>query len=338
MIRVLMEAAGNPDVGMGHVLRSIELARHLRETRDVQVSFLCDDDSVCRRKIAEAGFVFANPTENSIDVWLVDRPRLEVDRVAAMTRRRVASLVVALDYFHYDAPCPDLIINLYNHGSRLPGSARIFYAEGFEFAIIRKDLRRFREKRTDGYGLGHARGLLVMFGGSDPQGYTLRTLEAVKDAALVAEGLDVVLGPQFSKAKTVADWVARRKVAVQLHRDPADLPSLMARSALAISNGATTMLELMYLGVPAVVMPQSPEEERFARRAESLGAVRCLELQAAEWTIARALSEIHGSPQLRQRLSDASKAVVDGMGVQRISDRIFHLLRNRRDAPFPIGS
>ena len=338
MVHVLIEVAGGPDIGMGHVVRSIELARHLRCAHGAQVEFLCSDDPISRGKIAEAEFPFADRSLSKVDVWLVDRPMPEPNRVDAMARRRIATVIAALDYFEYEHASPDLIVNLYNHSPHLPDPARTHYAEGFEFAIVRHDLHPLRKEKIEPSRLLDAERLLVMLGGSDPQRHTLLALGAIEESGFLPGTVDVILGPQFGQVEAITDWASRAELAVVLHQDPGDLPVLMDRACLAISSGATTMLELLFLGIPTIVLPATRAEERFARRAETLGAVRCLDFQVRKAGIAKALTEIGGSARTRLRLSTAARSLVDGQGVRRIADLIFWILESQRRVPCLSGS
>lgn len=303
-------------------MRSLELARRFRSIHGADVTFVSAEGTPCGELAAVEGFSVGQGSRH--DVWILDLPPGSQTSSAGFDDRTATTVVAALDYFEYGTPLPDVIVNLFNHGGAPPGPEECLYLEGFRFAIIREAVRVLgREATTEG------RRLLVSFGGSDPRGHTLRTLGVVHELAGTWQGVDVVVGPHFSEfaRRTIAatSWIVPHSGRSCFERE-------VSRAQMVVAGGGTTMLELMFLGSPAVIVPQTVEEERFAAAAAQEGAVIALGKDASIEEIRAAVADVAGSSELRESLSRNGTRLVDGLGGERIVEAVMRVLREKRAA------
>ncbi len=93
-----------------------------------------------------------------------------------------------------------------------------------------------------------------------------------------------------------------------------DLPRLLAGSALAVSRaGGSTLAELAICGVPSILLPYpqaaDDHQRHNAERFVAAGAARLLDFRQVEGrlddALARELTVLAGSPDLRRQMSDA---------------------------------
>jgi UDP-2,4-diacetamido-2,4,6-trideoxy-beta-L-altropyranose hydrolase len=322
MLRVLCWVAGGPRVGMGHVLRSLELARTLESAGLGIAGFVCNDDACSQLAITLAGRSVwkENDTElplDEVDLLLVDRPSGPDERImqarAAHPRLRIA----ALDCFDMEGSRADLLVNLINHHPTLvrPQASQVRYHEGAEYAIIR---REFLAARIPARGIpSRVREVLVTFGGADPGNHTGLVLEALAQEPLKDTTVRIVVGPNFSRAGEV---IARaRALGLETLEKIDRLAPWFARADVAVSGGGTTMLELACTGTPTLVLPQNEAEARFASSLAGLGAVRLGRPTVGATTVRRDLDALLNDQPARQRLSRCALEAVDGLGQQRIA-------------------
>ena len=335
--RLLFKVMGGPVIGMGQVIRSVELARTLPGAGFEVAGFVCNDDACTRAIVAAIGHRVWNDTaefsaalrETNPDVLLLDHPGPH-HPVCVEARTICPDLtLVALDCFEMEHADFDLIINLINHHPTLkaPLSTAVDYHEGPAFAIIRREFAAHRDQPRRPAGTTPK--ILVTFGGSDPMRHTLRVLEAL---ASVMEKLQltVVVGPNFPHRAEVHQRATAAGVTIL--ENVSDMAALMLDADLAISGGGTTMLELATLGIPALIIPQNEPERRFSASIAARGAVRTRPLDIAPPEIRREVLALLDDPAACVRLSATGRQTVDGHGQARIADLILQARARRQTA------
>ncbi len=202
---------------------------------------------------------------------------------------------------------------------------------GVQYALIPEELVLAARNAEKMGGGGQGR-VLVVFGGSDPAGLTspvMRGLLAIESCS----ALDVVLGPLVKAA--VADEVrglaADAGGRAQVHEAPKSLAALFARADVAVSAGGITKYELALFGVPAVLAAVADNQVASCRAMSEAGA--CIYAGEAfgdsavrpEKLVELAV-DMMGHRQMREDLSAAARAMVDGRGAERVAARIAEAL------------
>ncbi len=335
--RLLFKVMGGPIIGMGQVIRSVELARTLPGAGFEITGFVCNDDACTRAIVGATGHRVWNDTtefsaalrETTPDALLMDHPGPHHPVCVEARAIRPDLTLVALDCFEMEHADFDLIINLINHHPtlRAPLSSSVDYHEGPAFAIIRREFAAHRDqpRRPAGAMLK----VLVTFGGSDPMRHTLRVLEALAGDADKLQ-LTVVIGPNFPHRADVQRFAS--VAGVTILENVTDMAALMLDADLAISGGGTTMLELATLGIPALIIPQNKPETRFSASIAARGAVRTLPLDIAPPDLRREVLALLDDPAARARLSATGRQTVDGHGQARIADLILQACARRQTA------
>jgi UDP-2,4-diacetamido-2,4,6-trideoxy-beta-L-altropyranose hydrolase len=320
---------------MGHVIRSLELARELRSQQGAQCLFWCNSDPKARERVHAAEFECvggdaeadeAQPlagllAEREVDCVVLDQPG-ELQELTHQIRARVPrTFLTTLDYFNFDNPDPSLIINLLNHNPHKsrPERSTIRYFEGPEFGILRSGFEPFLKLRKS--APDRAREIVVTFGGSDPNRNMIRVIQALEGRRLEGARFHFVIGPNFTHAQEVAQAASRLSVHAQVHRQPSDYERLVFESDMAISGSGTTIVEMAALGTPLLALPQSPEELRFAQLFERRGSAVCLGLGAevAPQAIWEEIERLSFDVGAREQMSLAGRSIVDGLGRMRVA-------------------
>jgi RimJ/RimL family protein N-acetyltransferase len=97
------------------------------------------------------------------------------------------------------------------------------------------------------------------------------------------------------------------------------MPELMCWADLAVAAAGTTCLELCFCGLPAIVIDAAPNQLATARELQRLGvAVHVPLSQATDSQIAEKIRMLLGNHETLERMSRASKGLVDGRGAERV--------------------
>jgi len=324
---ILIKAMGNSEIGMGHIYRSISLARELE--KEFNVLFCINNNPQVKPLMPEQDMRYFTDRDvksliksKMVDFLLFDQPGDHQELFETLKAHSPRLKIVALDYFNYDNESVDVIINLFNHNLQKsrPDRNSLQYYEGLEYAIIRKEFCPYISQKKKIHE--EVNKVLVTFGGADPEENTNKVLQILKMLEFPRVKIEVILGPLWKGelSKTLPS-----NIRFHYSVSPSLIVNFMAGADLAFCGAGTTMLELLSLGVPTIVLPQNHREERFAFAVEQKGAIKIIKGDAGQEDIS-CICHLFTSCQERERLSHRSKSLVDGQGKKRIKKIIDHLL------------
>lgn len=249
--------------------------------------------------------------------WIVADGYAFGDRWQQAVKAGGRSLVVVDDYGHAERYYADLILNSnisFDHrwyAQRKP-SCRL--ALGTDFALLRREF-------VDWAGAARtipnrATKVLVTLGGSDPDNVTARVLDDLRQITGI-EAVVVVGGGNRHRAvleSLVSDCNARTPW-LRMEIDSSHMPELMAWADVAITAGGSTLWELCFMGLPALMLVLAPNQEPAVRALHATGV--------AQWVtvpdeLGPALRALLPDAERRGRMSVAMRRLVDGRGVNRV--------------------
>lgn len=264
--RIVFVVTGYPVVGLGHVYRALTLAH---EITDHRIEFLCTRASeLAVKRIAEKDYHTVLQTGSLLEDVLVLEPYLVINDILDTDADYIHGLqnagvkVVNFEDAGLGAEHADLVVNaLFFPDSDLPEK----YLYGAQYFCLRDefiDVDKSQFHKT-------VKNLLITFGGTDPQNYTLKTLCSVAE---ICERnrikIFVVTGPGY---------LHRAELETYFHNNPNDrieyihqtgmMSAIMQQCDLAISSAGRTVYELAHMRVPAVILAQHTREHThtFAR-------------------------------------------------------------------------
>ena len=320
---ILIKTTGSPPIGMGHIYRSLGLAKELE--REFEVLFHINNVPQVRALVQEQGVRYfvdksvAGVVESEkVDLILFDQLGGDDGLFENLKPRFPYLKIVALDYFNYDNEFVDAIINLFNHNTQKPRPSKdsIQYCEGLEYAIVREEFQsHVSQEREIPQKVSK---VLVTFGGVDSKGNTRMTLQLLEVTGISALDINVILGPLW---RGELPQVPAPNIHLHHSIPPSAMVNFMIAADLAFCGAGTTMLELLSLGTPAIVLPLNQLQERFALSVEQRGAIKVIKDDTQQEDMSY-IGNLVTSPQERERLSRRGKSLVDGKGRERIRNII----------------
>jgi spore coat polysaccharide biosynthesis predicted glycosyltransferase SpsG len=265
---------GGPHYGIGHMRRSMVVGSAFRD-RGYRVRLEGNSSTASefvRRFESDSG---------PFGIGIVDLP---YDGDEALLRLHRSGIpVIGLDYI--GAIAPDLSFSVMTRqGSPDAGDRYV----GLEFSIVRQ-IRR----SNDGTG-----GVLVSVGGADIQRLGPSVAQFLYDS-----GEDVTLVQGCYAPPLPAEPLPYRTFV-----DPPDFEMHLQRCQWAVTNGGTTMLELMSIGKAVHAIPQTPAEERLARQIFDRGGLLGVGMDGIRIP----------KPVDASTVGKMAHRLVDGRGVERI--------------------
>lgn len=326
------------DKGLGHAIRMITLAKVLQERHGVQPRFLCDCNPMVERLLESEGFhyrfndaglseeEFVEREAESANILVVDNKR---DYTAAFVRSlRLSRRVVVVDHCSPGAfesnltifPCAALSSDVIedsrwvnDHGVLLHGS---------QFVLLGCKVLELRQRRA---AMRKDSGPIVLTtGGCDPQGVMLKVLPWLAHVSTDREIL-VLVGEAFAHPRELKYLKPRLPAHVQILPYS---PNRLAGAAIAVCTFGVTTYELMFLGIPSLVIGHSLENAETSR----ILAERCratIDLghigNLREKEFIEQLSELLQNGECRRELSRCGLERIDGLGAERMAERIVAL-------------
>ncbi|MGI4886767.1 MAG: UDP-2,4-diacetamido-2,4,6-trideoxy-beta-L-altropyranose hydrolase [Janthinobacterium lividum] len=295
--RLVLRADASPQIGLGHVVRSLALAELVRPLFAEAVLLTQAPSAAVRQLAATAGLrvvelpVQAPPAEagqlpahvGPADVVVLDGYGFDAAYQAGV--RAAGARVVLVDDLAEGPTVADLVVN---HG---PGVRAADYRArpttrfclGPAFSLLRGPFRA--QQRPPGPGPAVVSSVLVCFGGADPLGLTHRALGALLALPQVAR-VGVVTGSAFAAGaalRALAAGFSGKEVTFHHDVPAAELAALLRGHEAAVVPASTVLLEALLLGTAAITGYYADNQRPLAayvhahQQAFSVGDFRALD-------------------------------------------------------------
>lgn len=341
--RILIRADARRDLGGGHIMRCLALARSLTQ-RGAEIAFACAPGSAdLVPALARSGYpVLAADHVTSVpmpsgwharaDAIFVDLYDSRQDDETAL-RSSCSTLAVIEDLPDRTHDC-DLLVDqgvgrqARDYAGRVPPGTRLLL--GPDMVPLRPDFAASRAsslaRRDDGPKLAR---VLIAMGLTDLGGISARVTRLVH-ASLPDVQIDVVLGPSAASLSELQSF-AEQDPRVRLHVDVDDMAVRMASADLAIGAGGGTALERCVLGLPSFIIVLAENQRPSARLLGEAGAGWVLEdLTRLDRDLPDRLHDLDADAL--NRASRAARQVCDGRGADQIATALLDLVSARRRA------
>lgn len=339
-MRILIRTDGGPNIGMGHVMRTLTLAKELKKYFDV--AFVCRTELQDKtfnqngefadgvHKIQVLGFkilfirddkVLEDLAELKADILITDSYDVTEDYFTE-TKKMFSKTIYIDDMCLYNFKNTDMIINQNINAEDLDYklNAGTSYLLGCNYTILREE---FRNSNVN-YIKRKAREIMITFGGSDPFLLTLKTLYYLKDEPY---NFHVVVGPAFNTEyiNKLKSYEAYSNINFYYN---ANMRALMQKSDICISAAGSTLYELCSMGVPSISVIIAENQIKVAEKFDSMQIIKNLgwHNEINKEKIIGELGELSKSYGKRKEISLKARNLVDGEGTLRIVEKILDMV------------
>lgn len=340
IMKILIRTDGGPSIGMGHVMRTLTLAKELKKYFDID--FVCRTEGEERvlnpkskyadgiHKIQVSGFKTIFVRENMVledlaeidgDILITDSYDVD-ENYFAQTKKMFKKTVYIDDMCLYNFKDVDLLINQNVNADDLDYklNSKTSYLLGCNYTMLRDEFRKVNSKQIK----RRARDIMITFGGSDPFLLTLKTLYYLKEECY---NFHVVVGPSFSEdyVSKLRSYEAYSNIYFYYN---ANMKSLMEKSDICISAAGSTLYELCVVGVPTLSVTIAENQNRVSEKFDELGITKNLgwHNEINKDKILTELKLLGKDYSKRKQISDKGRNLVDGKGTFRIVERILDIV------------
>lgn len=336
-----------PGMGIGHLVRSLTLARAWQARGGKAVLFTGTESESLLERATQAGVevagVYGTPTPDGDPVvaWASSHPEawvcLDGYHFGVELQQAVggagARLIVIEDYVRVPEYHADILLDQNPGAEREPYRVRpgCQLLLGPRYALVASEFRDARVE--DRLQPSLARRVVITFGGDDPGGMTAKAVEGIMSLNSRQLEVTVVVGVANPNAEAIRRAVAGRP-ALRVVQDARNMPELMAWADLAVAGSGSTSWEFCMMGVPVVSVVLAENQrligETVARAgiAESLGWHE----QVTPGRIAAAVASLIPDQARREAMAARGQALVDGQGPRRVVEAMMARRPWLRDA------
>ena len=237
------------------------------------------------------------------------------------------------DYGHANHYCADIILNQIPGGDETQYRHRSSSSElmiGTRYALLRREfVERACEDRTFS---GDGSRLLVALGGSDPDNMTLKILQSLHLPEHASLEIVVLVGAANPHLSELESWVQQSSLKIHLKHHVSDMPTWIAWADIAIAAAGNTSWEMAFMGLPLITMILADNQRAPAEALHHAGSAINLgwhEAITAD-TVRRSLNHLLTSPATLEQMSKSGRLLIDGLGPNRVFQRMIQKLLNLR--------
>lgn len=323
-MKIAIRADGGAHIGMGHIMRTLALAREMHKFHEV--FYICrvdnpltDSYSIGIEKVKSQGVHVKTIREDSV---LIDLKSIEADLLIT------DSYHVDENYFnetkrmfHKTAYIDDMNLYYFNVDFlinqnvdavdfRYKVNKDTKMIVGSQYIMIREEFENISKK----YIKEDPQDIMITVGGADPYHVTEQILDYVK---LLDYNFHVIVGPSFSKDNSLENYESEK---IRLYYN-ADMYEIMKKCDVAISACGSTLYELAACGVPTLGIIIADNQQGIANKMNALGMIKNMGWynELIKDKFIEILIEFCNNFTARSEMSRKAQNVIDGNGVKRIA-------------------
>ncbi|MCY6959586.1 UDP-2,4-diacetamido-2,4,6-trideoxy-beta-L-altropyranose hydrolase [Clostridium brassicae] len=330
-MKIAIRADGGNKIGMGHVMRTLVLAKELAKTNDV--FYVCKvDNSFSDRykqgidKIRSQGFNVVTIDENNVfnelknilaDCLITDSYDVNEDYFNETKKYfKLTGYIDDMNLYYFNV---DFIINQ-NIGAedyvyKTNKDTKLFL--GTQYVMLRKEFRNISNRVIN----KKVSNVMITLGGSDTNGITNMILDYVKDSEL---NFHVVIGPSFEENNIQKlRELEKLKSNIKLYFN-ANMIEIMNKCDIAISACGSTLYELTVCHVPTLGIIVVDNQQQIARKMDELGMIKNMGWydKLLKDKFVNSLNILCNDFVMRREIAIKAKKSIDGNGVARIAKEL----------------
>lgn len=271
MKKVIIRSDASTQIGSGHVMRCLTIARNLKRYGCEVLFWMEPLRGNLINYVKEQGFDNIQKAEQA-DLYIIDH--YGIDEVWEREHRQYAKNIMVIDDLANRPHDCDLLLDqnvVPNYESRYDGLVpnHCIKLLGPKYLIMRDEFieaRQHLRKRT-----GEVKRLLLFMGGTDPTNEILKVLQALEKTSTFFEQIDVVVGNGNIHKEEIEQICRKRKIHYHCQIDY--MAKLMQQADFSIGAGGLTTWERCYVGLPSSSTIVADNQFVTTEYAAELGAV-----------------------------------------------------------------
>lgn len=325
-LKIAIRAEGGINIGMGHVMRTLVLAKELSIKN--KICYICKCSAKNKSgifKIKRSGFEVFSFKKSILEVL----PDIHADMLITDSYDvneeyfiktgqfvKYTAYIDDIDSFKYPV---DLIINQ-NINALEFNYPQKYKLLGLKYLMLRNEFKNLPGKHIH----EKVEDIMITMGGSDPVEFTKVLLKWIKNLEF---NFHVVIGPSF---RNVEYFKSLKFNNIKFYFN-ANMADVMRKCDAAISASGSSLYELLATGVPTIGIVIADNQCGISRKLADMDMIENLGwyYDLNEGRFKNSLAYLCSNYTLRKKRSIGGQKLIDGCGAGRIADFIESNFKNR---------
>lgn len=297
---ILIRAEGYSKIGLGHVYRALLLSQNLNEHNVYLVTSKYSDLAITKFQESNFPFQIINDEKEIIHIIKDKNIDILINDILDTSKEYIEDCistgvrVINFEDLGEGAKYAHAVINdLYEKKNDLKN-----HYWGSEYYCIRDEFiysecSPFNEEVKE---------ILVLFGGTDPNDLTKKTMKNILEMNLSNIKIKVVIGPGYQHKEDLEKMINHAENITLIH-DVKVMSEIMNTADIGISSQGRTMYELCHMRVPTILLAQNSRELHHEFGYISNGFINLgLGVNVNDDTFKETLNWLIKTPQIRKQM------------------------------------
>ena len=340
--KAIVRSDANSSIGMGHLVRDLELVKKLSQTEQGEfVFFIGGGDKRARDFISHQGafhyievpaageeeflthhLSLLSPQLSIIDVLVRDQEDAYMNIFSDYSRKVVAITDDSLPRYIK----ADVVFNgnPNQKESYYQGSNGTYYYVGPQFFILNPSFAQVNVMHKE--IKVNVENILVAFGGADNYNAPLKVAQALAALSSNAQ-ITFLLSPLYDRYHELNEYLKGSPLHYETISNVRSVLPLLTKTDLMLCSAGNICFEASAVGAPLILMNQVQRQNEIAQAFAQKTFVKNLGMVAevSQGKLQETISEVVANHSLRKKMSLHQKQFVDGRGLERVSEIITHL-------------
>ncbi|GAA0782635.1 UDP-2,4-diacetamido-2,4,6-trideoxy-beta-L-altropyranose hydrolase [Hathewaya limosa] len=314
-MEILFRADGGEGIGLGHIMRTLVLAKELLKHH--KIKYICnnaDKYSKGIEKIKSEGIEVISidckdelKQIKDISGQFIVVDKYGIDKGYLSSLKEKFNVIYFDDNNELDFYPVDMIINQNIYAKQLKYNTlkETKLLLGKNYTMLREEFRNNNPISIN----KEVKDVLITLGGSDDFNITENILKQLKNFNF---NLHIVIGPAFKYKDSLKKYQQKN---IRLYEN-VNISNLMKKADLVISSCGSTLYELSFLGIPTIGVIVADNQKASGEYMNKTKSIILSDI----YTIGEKVNKI--TYEKRLELSDNMKSIIDGQGVYRVKKEI----------------
>ena len=323
---VLFRTDGSNEIGLGHIYRSIVLAKELIKV-GCEIHFLTSESfsnlfgtiGTCHITNKKEQDEISLIKKINPDIFILDilEKFLDYSQTYFIEVRKISKLSIAIDYSSKNLNFFDQSFH-FLFGPKQHMAKKTYY--DLKYCIVNPEFVKQSKSYTVKKSISK---ILILRGGSDSNCIgpkIIKTLQKIDEDFTIS----IILGSKFDCWKELNQEKSKSQKKLRIFHNVKNMANIMKDYQLAISAAGVTSTELLTVGIPTIIIYGDPHEKEAANYFEQRNSVINLGYgkTISNSTIIKNVHDIMNDFGARKILSRNAKKNFDGKGGNRIAKKI----------------
>lgn len=324
--RVVFVVDGNKKIGLGHVYRTLNLAKELKKSVN-NIIFLTND-SMAMQLIKPNFHCMFFPkmyslTKASIitknDVVIIDKLHESYKKLHFIKSN--SFMMIGIDYIGKNKKLFSKGINILYQKTGISGS-NVY--SGFKYTILNQNFTKTKPIKIK----KKPKSLVIMQGGTDSHCFIPSIVNSIS-SSIRDMNVTVIAGRDFRGDKKLKQIAQKNAMSLTIKKNLKNMSQELIKHDIAITGGGVTLLELCRLGIPSVVICTEKFENETASVLQHGGFGINLGYYAkvSRNDVVTTINALFDNRKLRSKMNKNGRKIIDGCGSKRVSGLIREWVR-----------